>query len=55
MLAGIAGKPPFAHVKFLDLRPTLKNDATYKTWWANELHPTEKGYEAIAAKFAAII
>ena len=23
MLAGLAGKPPFAHVKFLDLRKTL--------------------------------
>lgn len=55
MLAGLAGKPPFAHVKFLDLRKTLPNGPTYKTWWANELHPTERGYEEVARKLAAII
>ena len=55
MLAGLAGKPPFGHVKFLDLRNTLPTGASYKTWWANELHPTEKGYEAVTRKFAAVI
>lgn len=55
MLAGLAGKPPFEHVKFLNLRNTLLTDATYKTWWANELHPTPKGFDAVTKKFAAIV
>lgn len=55
MLAGLAGKSPFEHVTFLNLRNTLLTDATYKTWWENELHPTSKGFDAIAKKFAAII
>ena len=54
-LASIAGKPPFAHVKYLDLRRTLSNGTKYKTDWANELHPTKKGFEDVTAKFAAII
>ncbi len=55
MLRRIASLPAFAHVRYLDLRGTLANDATYKTWWANELHPTERGFAAVADKFAAII
>ena len=55
MLANLAGKPPFAHVKFLDLRNTLPTGAKYKDWWANELHPTAKGFEAVTKKFAAVI
>jgi len=55
MLAGLAGKPPFAHVKFVDLRKTLPTGPTYKEWWGNELHPTAKGYEAVARKIAAVI
>ena len=55
MLRSIARLPAFAHVRYLDLRGTLANDATYKTWWANELHPTERGFAAVADKFAAII
>ncbi len=55
MLAGVAAIPAFAHVRYLDLRGTLSNGAAYRTWWANELHPTEKGFAAIADKFAAVI
>lgn len=55
MLAGIEGKPPFQHVKFLNLRNTLPTGSSYKNWWANELHPTQKGFDAITKKFAAII
>jgi hypothetical protein len=55
MLANLAGKPPFAHVRFLDLRNTLPTGSTYKTWWADELHPTAKGFEAVTKKFAAVI
>ncbi len=55
MLDSVAGSAGFAHVHYLDLRRTLPNGATYKTWWANELHPTERGFSAVAAKFAALI
>lgn len=53
MLKALAGKLPFEHVKYLDLRHTLGTGPTYKDWWANELHPTTKGFEAVTAKFAA--
>lgn len=47
-------QPVFAHVRYLDLRGTLSNRlADYKDWWANELHPTEKGFEAVTDRFAA--
>lgn len=55
MLAGIAGTPPFGHVRFLDLRNTLSTDVAYKMWWANELHPTPKGFSAVTKKFAGIV
>ena len=45
----------FSHVRFVDLRGTLPGGSTYKDWWANELHPTEKGFEAVAARFADAI
>jgi lysophospholipase L1-like esterase len=43
------------HVRFVDLRNTLRTDARYKDWWANELHPTETGFHAVAEKFAAVL
>lgn len=55
MLESFAGKAPFAHVRYLDLRGTLPTDANYKTWWDNELHPTRKGFREVARKFAAIV
>jgi hypothetical protein len=55
MLSGVAGKPPFGHVRHLDLRNTLPRGPKYKEWWANELHPTGRGFEAVTRKFAAIV
>jgi hypothetical protein len=55
MLAGLAGKAPFTHVRYLDLRNTLRGGADYEDWWANELHPTPRGFEAVTRKFAAIV
>jgi len=55
MLKRVTLVPSLAHVRYLDVRGTLPNGATYKTWWANELHPSERGFEAVADKFAAII
>lgn len=55
MLAQLAGRPPFAHVRHLDLRGTLQTGSTYKSWWDNELHPTAKGFRAVTARFAAAV
>ena len=48
----------FTNLHYLDLRNTLSNDLTggkYKQSWANELHPTNDGFDAVAAKFATLI
>ena len=45
----------FAHVSYVDLRLTLRNDAQYRRDWANELHPTRSGFKLVAAKFAAAL
>lgn len=45
----------FPHVHYVDLRNTLSTGPDYKDWWDNELHPTEQGFERIAAKFAAVL
>jgi hypothetical protein len=55
MLQEVAGLPQFAHVRYVNLRGTLPTDATYKTWWANELHPTDQGFQAVTARFAQVL
>jgi lysophospholipase L1-like esterase len=55
MLAAVSALPEFAHVHYLDLRGTLKHDATYKTHWANEMHPTATGFDLVTKKFADVI
>lgn len=55
MLRGVAGLTGFEHVRYVDLRGTLSNAAGYRTWWANELHPTAAGFSAVAARFAAVV
>jgi hypothetical protein len=55
MLAGVVKLPEFKHVTYIDLRGTLPTGAGYKDWWANELHPTHKGWRKVAGKFAAVI
>jgi len=55
MVEAIPALTGLEHVKFVDLRNTLRTDAQYKDWWANELHPTEPGFHAVAEKFAAVL
>jgi len=55
MVKGIAGMAPFAHVRYVDLRGSLSNGADYKRWWGNELHPTGRGFEMVAGRFAQVI
>jgi lysophospholipase L1-like esterase len=55
MLKRLAGKAPFAHVRYLDLRGTLSIGSNYRASWANELHPTPSGFQAVTKKFAAAV
>jgi lysophospholipase L1-like esterase len=58
VLKRIPAQPGLSHVKYLDLRGTLSNQLAgnrYKSSWANELHPTEAGYGAVAARFHGAI
>lgn len=55
MLLEVAGLPDFSHVYYVDLRGTLPTGPDYKTWWANELHPTEEGFAEITRRFAAVL
>ncbi len=52
MLLGVSKISDFKHVSHVDFRTTLPNDSTYKKWWDNELHPTDRGFELVAKKFA---
>jgi lysophospholipase L1-like esterase len=45
----------FAHVRVLDLRGTLPADTSYRTYWANELHPTARGFGIVADRFARTV
>lgn len=43
-------------VHYVDLRDTLKRGpTTYKDWWANELHPTKRGFKKVAKEFQAVL
>jgi hypothetical protein len=53
MVQRIAGMSTFQHVYYVDLRDCLTNDAGYREDWGNELHPTKKGFERVAAEFAS--
>ena len=55
MLRRVAALPEFSHVRYVDVRGALSNGADYRRWWANELHPTKRGFEAVAKQFAAAI
>ena len=55
MLRQLSNAQEFAHVRYVNLRNTLAGDSTYKRDWANELHPTERGFRAVAMKIAAAI
>jgi lysophospholipase L1-like esterase len=55
MLRSVVARPGFAHVRFVDLRGTLSIGSNYKTYWANELHPTLAGFRLVADKFALTI
>lgn len=55
MLQDVASLPNFNHVHYIDLRGILSVSSNYKDDWANELHPTEDGFEKVTAQFAQTI
>lgn len=55
MLQRVIALGEFPHVRYVDVRDVLSNAADYKMWWANELHPTPRGFQAVAERFAAAI
>lgn len=54
MLGTVAELPAFEHVRWVDLRGTL-TDPRYKNDWANEMHPTKKGFQAVTSKFIDVL
>ncbi len=52
MLIATTKLDDFEHVGHVNLRPVLPNDETWEDWWANELHPTRKGFDAVTKVFA---
>jgi lysophospholipase L1-like esterase len=55
VLAGVAGGPGLEHLRYVDVRGTLSHALAghaYRNWWKDELHPTEKGFVAVARRFA---
>ena len=55
MVQALPALPGLHHVHYINLRNTLRTDAQYKDWWANELHPTGRGFHAVAERFAAVL
>jgi hypothetical protein len=55
MIRSVSGDRRFPHVHYVDLRGTLPNVSSYTDWWGNELHPTRKGFKAVAQKLANAI
>lgn len=53
MLAGLPALPGLGHVRHVDLRRTLSRDPVdYTEWWQDELHPSPRGFAAVAQRFA---
>ncbi|MBI4526025.1 MAG: SGNH/GDSL hydrolase family protein [Deltaproteobacteria bacterium] len=55
MLQRVAGLSEFSHVKYINIRNTLSVGADYRRYWANELHPTPRGFELVTRRFAAAL
>lgn len=54
MLQDITELPAFRHVRYVDLRGTLCSK-NYRSDWANELHPTAKGFQQITNRLADVL
>ena len=54
MLKSLESKYP-GQVFHIDARNTLKETTNYRDEWANELHPTDAGFQKIAAVFNTVL
>lgn len=55
MLVAMVRQPELQHVKYVDLRNILRSDTNYQNDWANELHPTDAGFELLAHELDAAL
>ncbi len=58
MLSDLSHDASLGAIHYIDLRGTLSSvlaDDAYQEDWNNELHPTEKGFIAVAEKFANVL
>jgi hypothetical protein len=56
MLATVPAVSGLGHVVYVDLRGTLSTKPqSYKTWWNDELHPTERGFSEVARRIGQAI
>jgi hypothetical protein len=58
MIESLPGQPGLEHVIYVNVRRTLSNELEgrkYKKLWANELHPTDLGFQSVAAEFHKVI
>jgi lysophospholipase L1-like esterase len=58
VLATLPGERGLGHLRYADLRGTLSCElrgGRYRRSWENELHPTARGFERIAARLASAI
>ena len=58
VLASLPAQRGLTHVRVADLRGALPGTLVgrrYRRWWENELHPTARGFERVAARIAAAI
>jgi lysophospholipase L1-like esterase len=57
-VSAVPGGPGLSHVQYVDLRGILSNELKnkkYKKSWANELHPTDDGFEAVADRIHEVL
>lgn len=47
--------PGFGHVRHVDLLDVFPRDGDHRHWWQDELHPTSRGFSAVARRFADAI
>lgn len=55
MLVDLISATEFAHVRYIDVRPTLNGGGDHKQWWADELHPSDRGFTAVARQYAEVL
>jgi hypothetical protein len=53
MLSKLKADTGIGSITYVDVRAALSSGRDWKTWWVNELHPTDdKGFPAVTKIFA---